>query len=143
MNLKRDLDFLLSLNKTEDQGGRPIPRGVGMTDAMRELDRQVAEEVMGWGEFWTDGVLLYGVPPACAIEDDRQEVPRYSTNMSDAWEIFGRVLTYGFARRLMRSVHRPVDEDRLGYQAITDLLWYLTPEVICRSALASVREEEA
>lgn len=57
--------------------------------AGREMDKLIAEKVMGWGDFWSDpnGVILMGNPPGNTVEDDRIEVPHYSTDIAAAWQI--------------------------------------------------------
>jgi hypothetical protein len=54
----------------------------------RELDKLVAEKVMGWVDFWTDGIFVMGYPPneqAMGINAERAPVPHYSTDISAAW----------------------------------------------------------
>lgn len=51
----------------------------------RELDKLVAEHIFGWADFSGKHDFLYGCPPS--FDDVRREVPHYSTNLQDTWEI--------------------------------------------------------
>lgn len=73
-------------------------------NAGTELDRLIAEKVMGWTQVATDGVSSYGTPP----EDQLRErdghgtgeghfhVPYYSTSIADAWRVVESMAKEGF-----------------------------------------------
>lgn len=60
--------------------------------AGRELDALVAERVMGWRSIGSDGISTFGDPPNDPLDlsgtgDGHFHVPRYSTDISAAWEV--------------------------------------------------------
>lgn len=73
---------------------------------MRELDREVAEKVMGWS-IWKKA--LYppiptnsGIPPGSKSLEP-VEAPNYSTSISDAWLVVERMMELGWQYCELRS----------------------------------------
>ena len=73
--------------------------------AGRELDALVAEKVMGWQDAraffpWPEsGVMLDNyamMPPHGGAIRDIAHVPRYSTDIAAAWEVFQKVTDLGY-----------------------------------------------
>lgn len=154
--------------------------------AGRELDRLVAERIMGWtgvhfqnpGEGFETG-LLYGTPPVGCP----QVVPSYSCDKWGAWTLVERIRESHkawcekLAECLVEAVRRfegMSDELKTSYCNDPDVLanelagpkpfdfdvffsriqrtverrWpyaflYITPEMICRSAIAALSEPKA
>ena len=107
----------------------------------RERDVWVAEKVMGWKGFWTDGKHYMAYPPneqSLGVGyDERSEVWNFSTEISAAMEIveklkrtkgfrYFRKLTFGFILGEKTSEKEPM---------------LSLPEAICKAALLVMGDE--
>lgn len=127
--------------------------------AGRELDVQVAKDVMKWAEVRLDSEIdsndpsrvpsnkWLGIKPG---ENFYREVPEFGENISAAWEVFqhmktkptpqGGVYWYSFVSALQEWCDGL--EDSRHVEAVGDwleaFLKNISPEVICRAALKAV-----
>lgn len=121
----------------------------------RELDTLVAAQIFGWTDIrmqdfkYTEPLLIGMVP-----EGYRAPVPSYSTDIAAAWLVVERLrdmwttATEG-VDGLDNTFPRPFDDgaffDKLHRHADRRWPWaflYVTPEALCRAALAAVHTEE-
>ena len=81
-----------------------------------DLDRFIAEKVMGWTDIgcFPSGNVLYGCPPDDYNLDfptnkHKMHVPKYSHNISSAFEVVERMRELGFRVRLETDddLHQP------------------------------------
>lgn len=56
---------------------------------MNELDKEVAEKVMGWTDFWEYSL---GVPPMHIGKGRRYAIPMYSEVMVSTWDVVKRLI---------------------------------------------------
>jgi hypothetical protein len=123
----------------------------------RELDRQVAEQVMivprlylyqtpaEFGEIALPGAGE--APPALRDHDLSEQTPQYSTDINQAWKIVEELNSRGweFQVRVDRlgkvtAATGPNGEYRVGEDSVTQL----TPaEAICKAALRALTEGQA
>jgi hypothetical protein len=116
----------------------------------RELDALIAEKVMGLvihhkrRDEWNDGDSLFYV---YYVEDEEhiEHVPKYSTDISAAWEVVKKLRDLGYRPILMPDwgedwecqIYREAER-------IVDSPWCETaPHAICLAALKTHREEQA
>lgn len=110
----------------------------------RELDELVAERVLGWkwglhtfghdlpgGPFWAIAITSVG--------HHVQTMPRFSTDISDAWEVVERMANYGDF-----SIHasRNLNAERNGWNVVMGGDYFTNaltaPHAICLAALKAV-----
>jgi hypothetical protein len=83
-------------------------------EAGRELDRLVAEKVMGWTDLWEGEGYVMAYPPneqAMGIDGERAPVPPYSTDIAAAWQVVERMTDRDRADRCTFEMHRATDWD--------------------------------
>lgn len=62
----------------------------------RELDRLIAEHIFGWVDFCGNGDYLMGYPPYYKEKYDiHLDVPNYSTDIRNAWEVVEKLKSNG------------------------------------------------
>jgi len=118
-------------------------------EAGRELDSIVAERAMNWiidreasGPNYIIGHIPDGHP------GERMEfVPAYSTNIAAAWEVHTHCCNQIFSKRTaylkeLGELLQNQIADGTGEKvrvAFPDAMKYLSPETICRAALAAMK----
>ncbi len=124
-------------------------------EAGRELDELIALKVMGWSEVWfNEGEHDYvGFPPDKIGSKVGTVLPRFSTNIADAWQVAEK-LKIG----VLPWFENNEDVYIAGYEGPGHIAWYelilygdtsnvtwaiakTTPLAICRAALRSIKCE--
>ena len=111
--------------------------------AGRELDALIAEKVFGLKIEWEH--YAAGSRPMVNEEDmSLYMVPRYSTQIADAWlvhkEMIGRL--FSVRRRYYKALQRIVSEP-LTYRTVAwpDVMTFLEPEHFCLAALEAMENK--
>lgn len=115
-----------------------------MTDELRELDRMVAEKVMGWqlAEAWTPGSQE---PWWRKADGWMVPLPPFTTDIAAAWQVVERMRELGWYYGVSGSIS--IGEIAmfrvLGDAALVRSGTASTaPEAICRAALAALETGE-
>lgn len=122
-----------------------------MSDAGRDLDRSVATEVMGYRIEERDGEYVLPELRTVAVsvgpdgmgnpEQVPPLLPRYSTDIAEAWEVVDRLNAAGL--RVLIEQDWPGNYGVRVWDKSTevaDVAWFETaPEAICWAALKAVR----
>ena len=116
-------------------------------DKLRELDRRVAEEVMGWevangrhgSLFFTVGIgnLVYRCISTEEHDDDTSFCP--SIRLSDAWIVVERMREIGWPHINMKSEKSYSLAEFCQTSHEADGIAETIPEAICLAALAAVK----
>ncbi len=118
-----------------------------------KLDAIISEKVMGWtaaedcsGQVaWTPPK---GPPGTITLSFYEHSLPKYSTDIAAAWEVFQKIHSMVFSKRkaFMEEVQRLVSARANEHSALErdftmawpDVFWQITPEIICLAALKAV-----
>jgi len=111
---------------------------------LREIDRLVAEKVMGWEPVYDDGDIIsfiteYGTLLFFSDDDECEWNP--STDIRDAWQVVEKMKRSNFSarHRFVTELQKEVTPKELkDKNQLLDLGWmifYLTPKSICLAAL--------
>lgn len=108
---------------------------------LREIDRLVAEKVMGWKSTANSDVTGESV---YRTKDDRVFVFNPSTNIADAWQVVEKMKEMHFSARvsfileLQRAVTPKELKDKNQLLDLRFMLFHLTPKAICLAALKTL-----
>lgn len=111
----------------------------------RELDALIAEKVMGWTRLEhsaPDALVPAGADPSQRI--NLTFVPRYSTDISSAWEVVEKLGAEGFSLHLKAHRHEnpPKGEEHEAFfwsnLVHREAFASTTPHAICLAALKTV-----
>lgn len=112
-----------------------------MTD-LREIDRKVAEHVMGWIRV-KNSVGSHLIDSAHIVMDERRElygtgsVPRYSTDIAAAWSVVEKMGNVTFDILKLQADEEYVCEFVLAGNKISCSSSKSAPLAICKAALAA------
>jgi hypothetical protein len=111
----------------------------------RELDAQVAEQVMGWRNT-SNAYVINGLGGDDPAQPNRgiQRVPRYSASIEAAMQVENRIAELGLQTRYVLELAKIVDPRSNRNDAVMSLWWALvhaTSEQRCRSAYAAVKDQ--
>ena len=104
--------------------------------AGRELDAQIAEQVMGLQ------VIVFGSTPliyaTTKSDEDGKWLPCYSTSIADAWLVVEKMKETNWHAFIIALIADHVGTDRVPLNVFAQCLFDLTPEKICKAALSAL-----
>jgi hypothetical protein len=108
----------------------------------RELDAEIATKVFGYNldyEFADE----MGAPCVPDLRDQYDEwgmLPNYSTDIADAWEVFTHCRNQIFSKRqaFFIELGKLLQSRGNFVAAFPGCMMFLTPEIICKAALAAI-----
>ncbi len=110
----------------------------------QELERRIAERIMGWMACRVDGDSLVGHPPDSAgTESELQPVPQYARYLLDAWAVVDEMYRGGYSCQvsLAQILATPTAEFAKGKHHVVETA-QTVPEAICLAALAVIELEK-
>ena len=117
-----------------------------------EFDALVAVKVMGcvniqWSNISRENRAYCGCDGKIQLHREHGGVapalPRYSTDIAAAWEVFQKMRSKPFSRRrtFMMALRDTVHQETGELVGWPDVFWFVTPRTICHAALTAMGVE--